>query len=320
MVACTTSRSRWRTLISGGAVLLILLGGCASTGSPSDPLEPVNRAIYKFNDGVDGLVIKPAAEFYRAMVPSFVRTGVGNFFSNINDVIVALNNLLQGKIPEAINDLGRILVNTTLGVFGVLDPATELGVEKHNEDFGQTLGYWGLGDGPYLVLPFLGPSSLRDAVGWVGDVYSWPVSYLKPNRDRNALIGLRLVHGRSELLEASQILETAALDPYEFVRDGYLQRRRNQVYDGNPPEEADPNNNKDKSGSLSPSAQPDQVATEASQISVLASSLWQPTPAEIQAREGSTQTIIPAPQPAAAATEAPKQTRVVRIWLPVSRN
>ena len=124
MAACTTSRSRWRTLIAGGAVSLILLGGCASTGNPSDPFEPVNRAIYKFNDGVDGLLIKPAAEFYRFAVPSFVRTGVGNFFSNINDVIAALNNLLQGKIPEAMNDLGRILVNTTLGVFGVLDPAT----------------------------------------------------------------------------------------------------------------------------------------------------------------------------------------------------
>ncbi len=292
MAACTTSRSRWRTLIAGGAVSLILLGGCASTGNPSDPFEPVNRAIYKFNDGVDGLLIKPAAEFYRFAVPSFVRTGVGNFFSNINDVIVALNNLLQGKIPEAMNDLGRILVNTTLGVFGVLDPATELGVEKHNEDFGQTLGFWGLGDGPYIVLPFLGPSSLRDTVGWFGDAYSWPISYLKPNRDRNALIAFRFVSVRSELLEASQILETAALDPYEFVRDGYLQRRRNQVYDGNPPEEADPNNNKVKSGSRSPSAKPDQVATEASQNSVLVSSLWQPTPAEIEAREGSAQAII----------------------------
>ncbi len=319
MVAFTTSRSPWRALIAGGAIFLLLLGGCASNGNPNDPLEPVNRVVYQFNDGVDALVIKPAAEFYRAMLPSFVRTGIGNFFSNINDVIVALNNLLQGKIPEAINDFGRILVNTTLGVFGFLDPATELGVEKHNEDFGQTLGFWGLGDGPYLVLPFLGPSSVRDAVGWVGDTYTWPVAYLKPNRDRNAIIALRIVEGRAQLLQASQILETAALDPYEFVRDAFLQRRRNQVFDGNPPQEADPDNNKGKSGSLIPAAPPVRFATEASQISVPESGLLQPPPAEIETR-GPAQVITPAAVASASEMAALRQIRVVRIWLPDPRN
>jgi len=232
--------SRLRAVILCATVSVFLAGGCASTGNPRDPLEPLNRAVYKFNDAVDNLVIKPASTLYRDLVPQFVRTGISNFFSNINDVIVALNNLMQGKIPAAINDVGRILVNTTLGVFGLMDPATELGVEKNNEDFGQTLGFWGLGDGAYLVLPFLGPSSVRDTAGWAGDIYTWPVTYLEPTRHRNALIGLRFVSGRADLLEASRILETAALDPYEFVRDAYLQRRRNLVHDGKPPDEDDP--------------------------------------------------------------------------------
>jgi phospholipid-binding lipoprotein MlaA len=244
--------SRLRALTVRGAVALLLVGGCASTGDPRDPLESANRVVYQFNDGVDKLVMKPVAGAYRDWVPLPIRTGIGNFFSNLNDVIVALNNLLQGKIPAAINDIGRILVNTTLGVLGVMDPATELGIEKNNEDFGQTLGYWGLGDGPYIVLPFLGPSSARDTVGWAGDFYSWPVTHLDSERARYALTGLRFVHARSELLDASKLLETAALDPYEFMRDAYLQRRRNHVYDGNPPEEVDPDSSKGKSGTETP--------------------------------------------------------------------
>ena len=231
--------SRLRGLVLCGAVSLLLLGGCASTGNPRDPLEPINRGIYKFNDGVDSLLIKPAAEFYRFAVPEFMRTGVSNFFSNINDVIVALNNLLQGKLTQGGSDVARLIVNSTVGVLGLFDVATEIGLDKHNEDFGQTLGYWGIGDGPYLVLPLLGPSSMRDAVGWVGDFYAWPISYLEPRRDRQILIAFRFVTARADLLEASRILETAALDPYEFVRDAYLQRRRNLVYDGKPPPDED---------------------------------------------------------------------------------
>ena len=230
--------SRLRAVILGATVAVFLLGGCASNGNPRDPFEPLNRGIYKFNDAADKLVFKPVAEVYRDVIPQVVRTGISNFFSNINDVIVALNNLLQGKIPAAMNDVGRILINTTLGVLGFMDPATELGVEKNNEDFGQTLGFWGLGDGPYIVLPFLGPSSLRDTVGWAGDIYSWPITYLDPDSHRNVLIAIRFEDVRAGLLEASKILETAALDPYEFVRDAYLQRRRNLVYDGNPPDDS----------------------------------------------------------------------------------
>jgi len=217
---------------------LLLLGGCATT-NPRDPLEPMNRAIYSFNDGVDTALIRPIAEGYKAVLPSFVRTGISNFFANINDVLIALNNLLQGKIVNAVSDLGRVLVNTTVGVAGVFDMATEFGLEKHNEDFGQTLGYWGIGDGPYLVLPLLGPSNLRDAIGRVVDVKTDPLTYTRSMSLRNSLWGLRFLNQRAELLDTSRILDTAALDPYEFLRDAYLQRRRNLVHDGAPPREKD---------------------------------------------------------------------------------
>jgi len=230
---------RLRALVLCGAVSAMLLGGCATNGNPRDPLEPLNRGIYQFNDGVDKILIKPLAEAYRYVLPQFVRTGVSNFFSNLNDVIVALNNLLQGKLTLAASDIARLALNSTAGLAGLFDVATEAGLEKNNEDFGQTLGFWGIGDGPYIVLPILGPSSLRDSFGWVGDYYTWPVTYIKRNDVRNSLTGLRIVSSRADFLEASKILETAALDPYEFVRDAYLQRRRNLVYDGNPPPEED---------------------------------------------------------------------------------
>jgi phospholipid-binding lipoprotein MlaA len=230
---------RLRALMVGGVIAATLLSGCASTGNPRDPLEPFNRGIYQFNDNVDKAFIKPAAEFYRFILPDFMRTGVSNFFSNINDVIVALNSLLQGKLTQAGSDAARLIINSTVGLVGLIDVATEIGLEKHNEDFGQTLGFWGIGDGPYLVLPLLGPSSARDAVGWFGDYYMWPIGYVESDLTRNLLIAVRFVAGRADLLEASRILETAALDPYEFVRDAFLQRRRNLVYDGKPPPDDD---------------------------------------------------------------------------------
>lgn len=214
-----------------------LLGGCATTGDPRDPLEAVNRGIYTFNDGLDTVLLKPAAEVYKGVVPPLARTGVSNVFSNVGDVIVALNSLLQGKFTDALSDIGRILINTTAGLFGIFDVATPAGLEKHDEDFGQTLGYWGIGDGPYLVLPIFGPSNLRDTVGRVGDFKADPVTYIEPTRDRNAAQGLRVVSRRTELLGASRLLSVAAIDEYAFVRDAYLQRRRNLIYDGNPPRE-----------------------------------------------------------------------------------
>ena len=224
----------------GSVIAVTLLGGCASTGNPRDPLEPLNRGIYQFNDAVDTVLFKPLAEVYQGLLPQFVRTGVGNFFSNFQDVIVALNNLLQGKVTDAGLDLCRIIVNSTVGVLGLIDVGTEIGLEKHQEDFGQTLGRWGMGTGPYIVIPFIGPSTVRDGVGLIADWKTDPLTYIKPTRTRNALFGVFFVNRRAELLSASKILEVAALDPYEFVRDAYLQRRRNLIYDGNPPDEDDP--------------------------------------------------------------------------------
>lgn len=216
----------------------LVAGGCASNGDPRDPLEPMNRAVFHFNDGVDHLLIKPAAELYQGrLIPQFVRNGVRNFFSNINDVIVMVNDLLQGKFAEAESDLGRIVINSTAGILGVMDVATDAGLPKRQEDLGQTLGVWGFDTGAYLVLPIFGPSSVRDTVGWVGDAYTWPLAYVKPNRLRNTLAGVRIVQLRADLLAATAVLEAAALDPYTFTREAYFQRRLNLVYDGNPPPE-----------------------------------------------------------------------------------
>ena len=147
------------------ALFMSLLGGCAMGRNPADPLEPLNRGVYQFNEAVDNAIVKPVAQVYRAVIPQFVRSSVSNFFANINDVIVALNNLLQGKFTAAYSDFGRIAINSTLGLGGLFDIASEAGIEKHEEDFGQTLGYWGIGNGPFLMLPVLGPSTVRDSVG-----------------------------------------------------------------------------------------------------------------------------------------------------------
>lgn len=273
----TGPHARMRALLISGLMFLTLLNGCASTGNARDPLEPINRAIYHFNDGVDKALLKPVAEVYREVLPQFVRTGVGNFFSNINDVLIALNNLLQGKVLDAASDVGRVAINTTVGVLGVLDLATEVGLEKHDEDFGQTLGRWGMGDGPYLVLPIFGPSNLRDTFGRVVDYRTDPLTYVDPSRDRNQLWLARMINRRAELLDTSKILETAALDPYEFLRDAYLQRRRNLVYDGSPPPEKDD----DEEIRMKPrAARPDAPGAV---NSILVSGA--PTPAQLEAIE-----------------------------------
>jgi phospholipid-binding lipoprotein MlaA len=233
--------ARLRNSFLPGLLLLVLLGGCASTQNPRDPLEPLNRAIYTVNDGLDKVLMKPIATAYKGVLPQFIRTGVTNFFSNLNDILTALNNLLQGKLADAVSDIGRIALNTTVGVLGVIDVGTEVGLEKHKEDFGQTLGRWGLIDGPYLQMPFFGPSSFRDAVGTFVDFKLDPVRWIWRNHmaTRNSVWGLYYINLRANLLDSTKILDEAALDPYEFQRDAYLQRRRNLVYDGNPPPEKD---------------------------------------------------------------------------------
>ena len=232
----TTQSLRHRLIAAILMLLLVNLSGCA-TNNPRDPLEPFNRGVYAFNDGLDTVVLKPVAQGYRAVLPQFVRTGIGNFFSNLDDITVFVNSVLQFKIPQAASDLGRFLINSTLGLLGILDVATEFGLEKHNEDFGQTLGYWGIGSGPYLVLPFFGPSSFRDALGRWADSYTDVVWQQDHIRTRNQFYGLRVVDNRSRLLDTEKVLQAAAIDEYTFIRDAYLQRRRNLVYDGNPPPE-----------------------------------------------------------------------------------
>ena len=216
--------------------LTLTVTGCASNGVKRDPLEPLNRAVYKFNDVADKAVIKPVAQIYHDALPNFVRTGVTNFFSNLGDVVITVNDLLQFNFPQAASDTTRVFTNTTFGVLGIFDVASEWGLEKHDEDFGQTLGYWGVGSGPYLVLPLLGPSTLRDGAGmFLVDNQIDPVLNIEPVSDRNAAIVLKTVNTRSNYLGVGKTLEEASFDPYAFLRDGYLQRRHSLVHNGNAP-------------------------------------------------------------------------------------
>jgi len=214
---------------------LVLASGCATVGGDErDPFEAFNRAMFGFNEGFDEAIGKPVASAYKEVIPSPVRTGVRNFFGNIADIFIGVNNLLQGK-PDGFSDWGRVAVNTTVGILGVFDVATEMGLEKHDEDFGQTFGVWGMDSGPYVVWPMLGSSSVRDSLGTVLDVYVDPVRRHHPIKARNFMILTRATGQRADLLDASRILEEAALDKYVFQRDAYLQRRRNLIHDGNPP-------------------------------------------------------------------------------------
>ena len=222
----------------GGVVLLAVLAACATAdGDPRDPFEGFNRGVYKFNETVDEAIAKPVATAYRDLLHEEIRSRVRNFFSNIADLFIGVNNLLQGKLQDGVEDWARFAFNSTFGLLGIHDVASDMGIEKHNEDFGQTLGRWGVGDGPYLVLPILGSSTLRDSVGTAADIYTDPVGDFRPIRLRNSAVALRLVGARADLLEASRILEEAALDKYTFQRDAYLQRRRSLIYDGQPPRE-----------------------------------------------------------------------------------
>jgi phospholipid-binding lipoprotein MlaA len=229
-----------------GLLLLTLFAtGCTTLTGPRDPRDPFegyNRAMYDFNSDFDKALFRPLAEGYQNVVPQPVNNGISNFFSNLDDVLVLFNDILQLKFEQTLSDFSRFVWNSTVGLFGFIDVATPMDLPKHNEDFGQTLGYWGLNSGPYLVLPFLGPSSVRDGTGLVADWQVDPVSQVNNPDQRWALIGLEAVDTRAGLLRASNILDTAALDPYTFMRDAYLQRRESLVYDGNPPvtDEFDP--------------------------------------------------------------------------------
>jgi phospholipid-binding lipoprotein MlaA len=247
---------RLRTLCSAGVIAIsLLLGACATTSapnqaaggpagtparvaSPADPLEPFNRVVFSINDALDRVFLKPVAQGYEAVVPEVFRGMVTNFFGNLGDAWTAVNQLAQGKPVMAFQDASRVVINSFFGFFGIADVAREMGFEKNREDFGQTLGVWGLPSGPYLVLPLFGPSSVRDASAFPIDFLGDPVLYA--SEGARPFLGFgRLVNTRAVLLPAENVVQGAALDKYTFFRDTYLQRRRNMVFDGNPPQPKD---------------------------------------------------------------------------------
>lgn len=231
--------------VAAALAAVAILAGCATqyrAPSEHDPFEPVNRAVFEFNDNADRFVFKPVAEGYRFVLPEMVRSGVRNFFSNLRDPWIAVNQILQGKVELALSDSWRFIANSTFGIAGIFDIATDMRLPKHNEDFGQTLGVWGADTGPYLVIPIWGPSSVRDGVGLVAEAYAYLPWWIPDWLDlqhrvawQNSLTAIDFVNVRANLLDATNILEEAALDRYAFVRNAYFQRRRNLVYDGNPP-------------------------------------------------------------------------------------
>jgi phospholipid-binding lipoprotein MlaA len=229
-----------KTVIIASLFTTTMLSGCA-TQADKDPLEGMNRGIYKFNDVTDKALFKPVATAYKTITPSPIRTGFNNFFSNLGSITTVLNDLLQFKFASAFTDAGRFVMNSTFGLAGFIDVAAMDKIENHKEDFGQTLGYWGVGNGAYLVLPFLGPSSLRDTTGLVVDtVTTDPITYthnIGQIRLHNQLRAAQFLDKRTELLTATDLVDEASLDPYAFTRDAYLQRRASLVQDGLVPKE-----------------------------------------------------------------------------------
>ncbi len=216
----------------------LLLTGCSSINlskysSEKDPFERFNRSVYTFNDTLDRAVVKPVAKGYSAVMPGPAKTMVNNFFSNLDDVVVTANDLLQFKFKQAASDGARVVFNTTFGLFGLLNITDRL--EKHNEDFGQTLGYWGVPSGPYLMLPILGPSSFRDGTGRYVDSFASVINNTRHMPTRNEAWAAQGINTRAGLLDQEKVIEEAVIDRYSFLRDAYLQRRQSLVYDGNPP-------------------------------------------------------------------------------------
>jgi phospholipid-binding lipoprotein MlaA len=206
--------------------------------SPRDPWEPFNRSVFEFNEGLDKYLLKPVVAAYRFILPEIVRDGIYNFFSNYSDIYTALQNLLQGKPDLAFNDLMRVAVNTIFGLGGLMDVATPGGLPKHKEDWGQTFGVWGVPSGPYLVLPFFGPSTIRDTFGTAADLETdYLFKYIPDVGLRNSITGLRVINARNTFYEAGDLLDGAALDKYSFIRDAYLQRREYQINEGRNDEE-----------------------------------------------------------------------------------
>jgi phospholipid-binding lipoprotein MlaA len=217
---------------------VLLLSACASTpGRPYDPFEASNRVMYAINDPLDKYFAKPIAQFYVDYVPSIIRTGVSNYFNNIDDLFSGINGLLQGKLDKAGDDFGRVLLNTGFGLAGLIDIASDAGIPRGEEDFGQTFGYWGIPQGPYLFIPLWGPSTVRDGTGSIMRYWWTPTQLIPDVAVRNVIYGIGAIDARARGLDATSLIEQASIDPYTFVRRSYLQRREYQVYDGKPPPE-----------------------------------------------------------------------------------
>jgi phospholipid-binding lipoprotein MlaA len=212
-----------------------LLAGCAAAPSRDDPFEPMNRASFAVHEVVDGHVVKPIAQAYVDYAPKLVQTGIRNFFGNIDDFISFINGMLQNKPDKAGNDLGRVITNTGFGLLGLIDIASDAGIPKGNEDFGQTFGYWGIPQGPYLFIPVLGPTTVRDGTGLIVRAYATPIGYIPDVPTRNILWGIGFLDARASALQAESLVDQASLDRYTFIRRSYLQRRQYLVYDGAPP-------------------------------------------------------------------------------------
>jgi phospholipid-binding lipoprotein MlaA len=224
-----------RMLLLGAATAL--LAGCAAGPTKEDPLEPFNRSMFEVNEGLNTVLVKPVAEGYVAIVPEVIRTGVSNFFGNLDDLFTGINGLLQGNGYRAGNAFGRVLLNSFMGIGGIFDLASMAGIAKDHNDFGITFGKWGFPDGPYLFIPAIGPTTVRDGTGYLVRLAVGPVGYIPDVPLRNSLYGLGYVDIRAQLLPAEAVVDTAAVDKYRFVRNAYLRARRYQLYDGKPPPE-----------------------------------------------------------------------------------
>ncbi len=272
------------------AAIALMLAGCAGFNTnPRDPLEPMNRNVTKFNEGVDSVVLKPAATVYKQVIPPIVRTGVSNFFGNLSDAWSFVNSALQFKFQNAAENFMRLNVNTVFGLGGILDVASEMNIERHREDFGQTLGRWGVPAGPYIVLPLLGPSTLRDTIALPVDRKADPLSYFSPVEVRNSLNVLRLVDVRSNLLRVGGVIDEAALDKYTFTREAYLQKRRAEIIEINDSDGAEPK----ADGTPAPASAPAPVNAASAPAPAASAS----TPAEPSALQPAAPPGQPAPAP-----------------------
>jgi phospholipid-binding lipoprotein MlaA len=262
-----------RLIVATALVVGVLLQGCASTASPNasnmasdrggaDPFESMNRVTASFNAGLDAVLVKPVAQAYQFVTPPPIRMMIGNFFGNLSDLWTGTNNLLQGKPKNAVSDFTRFTLNTVWGFLGLVDIASDLGLEKHYEDFGQTLGVWGVSPGPYLVLPILGPSSVRDTAGLIPDSLASPLRSIKHQTTYYSFLGTRAIDTRAGFLSAERFMDSASFDDYAFFRNGFFQRRYSQVYDGNPPEQPVPKYEDDEKDDKKDDKKPDAKATE----------------------------------------------------------